>query len=202
MIIKPGVVVTIRHYSMLNVFKGIVQNVFDNIVTLSLSKEVSVTRFLEGDPIVVAFEGHENVKIIGGILTRLNIAEELLDFAMDVMDEEAKNRIYERCPVSLYSDFKLSDTGKKCFGLIKDISYYGLLVLSKEDLDRGQRMDLDIFLVRDIMSIKAEVIRQIQGTMYLEYGLKIIHKGPSVYNHVQNYVRKLQDELAVKFNRE
>jgi hypothetical protein len=202
MIIKPEVVVTVRHYSLLNVFKGIVRDVVDDMVTLSLAKEVSVTRFLEGDPIVVAFDENESINITGGILTRLNVTDGNLEFKMDTMEEEAKNRYYERCPVSLYADLKLNDIGKKCFGLIKDISYYGLLIFSKEDLFKGQKMDLDIYLVRDIMSLKAEVTRKVQGAMYYEYGLKIIHKGPSVYNHIQNYVKKAQQELAVKFNRE
>jgi hypothetical protein len=202
MFIRPGLVVTIRHYSLLNVFKGIVQDAIDDIVTLSLVNEVSVTRFLEGDPIVVAFEDLENVRIIGGILTKLNIVDELVEFRMDILEYEAKNRIYERFPVSHYMDFRISGTGKKCSGLVKDISYYGLFIFSKEDLYKGQRIDLDIYLVRYIMSLKAEVTRKIQGPMYFEYGMKIIHKGPTAYNHIQNYVRKEQEELAIKFNKE
>ena len=198
----PGMVVTVRHYSLLNVFKSVVLDVRDRFVTLKLTREFSVTRFLVGDPLVVAYIEGEAIKIVGGRLTALHPETEQLEFKMDVAESEASNRLYERYPVSQYADIRLSDTGRKFQALIKDISNYGMLILTKESLYKGQKIDIDIFLLRDIMSLKAEVVRSHTGKVYMEYGLKILHRGPVVYNRIVNYVKKSQEEHAVRFNKE
>ena len=200
--IVPGMVVTVRHYSLLNVFKSIVLDIRDNIVTLQMTKESSITRFLIGDPVVVAYMTGDTIRIIGGRLTTLCPESEQLEFEADIAEIEASNRLYERYPVSHYADFRMQDSGKKCQALVKDISHYGMLILTRENLYKGQKMDIDIFLLRDIMSLKAEIVRKHEGKEYMEYGLKILHSGPMVYNRVVNYIKKSQEEHAVRFNKE
>lgn len=200
--IVPGMVVTVRHYSLLNVFKSLVLDTRDCLVTLRITREFAVTRFMVGDPLVVAFMAEDTVRIIGGRLIRMDPGAERLEFVADVPDSEASNRLYERYPVSHYADFRLRDTGKKCQALIKDVSHYGMLILTRENLFKGQKMDIDIFLLRDIMSLKAEIVRKYEGTEYMEYGLKILHSGPMVYNRIVNYIKKSQEEHAVRLNKE
>ncbi len=200
--IRPGLVITVRHYSLLNVFKGIVLDVQGSSATIKLPKECLKTSFLKGDPLVVAYETEKSVQITGGRIVDFNAGDEQLVFSEDVPDEGITMRAYERFPVSLYADFRLAEGGKKCFALVKDISEYGMLIYSRESFFKGQKLHLDVFLTRDIMSLTAEIVRKAEFDNYFEYGLKIRHSGPVVFNHIKNFVRKAQEEHILKFNRE
>jgi len=202
--LKLQQVITIRHYSMLNVFKGNVLDVQNNTATIKLSKECLKTSFIKDDPLVVAFEADGTVEIIGGRIIDFSRDAEQLIFEEDQMDQGMQMRSYERHPVSLYADFRLIDGGvsKKCFALVKDISEHGILIYATESLYKGHKLYLDIFLTRDILSLTAEIVRKVECDNYFEYGLKIQHNGPNVLNHIKNLVKKAQQEHFIKFNRE
>lgn len=202
--IKQGYEISIRHYSMLNVFKGIVLDVQENAVTIKLPKECLRTSFLKGDPLVVAYEADGSVEIMGGKIVDFSHEDERLIFVEDQLDDGVKMRSYVRFPVSLYADFRLADCGgsKKCFALVKDISEYGLLIYARESFFKGQKLNFDIFLTRDILSLTAEIVRKVEYDGYFEYGLKIRHSGPTVFNHIKNFVRKAQEEHIIKFSRD
>ena len=200
--LATGHVITVRHYSLLNVFKGIVTNIQHNEVTIKLPKECSKTSFSKGDPLVVAYESEGTVEIMGGKLTEFSPNMEQLVFIEDEPEEDMKMRACERFPVSLYADFRLAEGGKKCFALIKDISEYGVMMFSRESFFKGQRLYLDIFLTRDILSLTAEIVRKVEHENCFEYGLIIKHSGPTVFNHIKNLVRKAQQEHILKFDRE
>jgi hypothetical protein len=200
--IIPGLVVTVRHYSLLNVFKCRVLDIRDRLITLRLTREFSITRFLVGDPIVAAYMEGDSIRIIGGRLTGLDPEAGQLEFEADAAESGASDRLYERYPLSQYADFRMLDTGKRGQALVKDISHYGVLILTRKELYKGQKMDIDIFLLRDILSLKAEIVRKHQGKVYMEYGLKILHNGPMMYNHIVGFIKKSQEEHVLRFNKE
>ena len=200
--IKPGLVITVRHYSLLNIFKGVVLDTQENTVIVKLPKEALKASFSKGDPLVVAYEADNSVEIAGGRLTDYDPKNEQLSFIADLPDDGVHLRSYERYPVSLYADFKLVEGGKKCFALVKDINEYGILIYSRESFFKGQRLNIDIFLTRDIMTLTAEIVRKKEYDDYIEYGLKIRHNGPAVFNHIKSYVKKAQEEHILKFNKE
>jgi hypothetical protein len=202
--IRQGYVITVRHYSLLNVFKGIVTDVQDNAVTIKLPKECLKTSFLKGDPLVIAYEANGTIAITGGLTIDFSSNKEQLTFIKDEQDEGMKMRSYERYPVSLYADFRLAEIGggKKCFALVKDISDYGILIYARESYFKGQKLYFDIFLTRDILSLTAEIVRKVEWDNYFEYGLLIKHNGPTVFNHIKNLVKKAQEEHILKFGKE
>jgi len=199
--IMPGDTIVVRHYSLLNVFRSAAIESADKSLFLKISREQSNAYFYAGDPIVLAIPGSENIRISGGRVLFYNQGEGTLQVQPDIRKVENDVRRYERTPVSHYADIRLSDTGKKYQVLVKDISYYGVMLFTKADLYNGQQMDVDVFLDRDIMSLKAEVVRNHQGAVHTEYGLKILHRGPLVFNYIQNYVRKSQEEFMNAFSR-
>lgn len=198
----PGDIVTVRHYSFLNVFKSTILSVEGPVVSLKLTRESSIACFMAGDPIVLGCEDCENIRISGGRIAALDIGGEALHVHLDVLEEDARNRLYERFPVSLYADVRPREIRKKVFALVKDISFYGMLIFSSENLFRTQKLDIDIYLDREIMSQKGEIVRKFEGPLYYEYGLKLLHNGPLRYNHIKNFVKKSQSEHISKFNRE
>lgn len=201
--LTEGTVVTIRHYSMINLFSSIVNDVNGRAIEVRLPKECMKAAFLPGDPIVTSYETDSRVYIKGGRVLDFNRKEELLVYSEDEPDDGSRMRSYERFPVSLYADYRVVETmgNKKCLALVKDISDYGLLIYSKESHFKGLKLILDIYLTRDILSLTAEIVRKIEYDGYYEYGLKIRHNGPTVFNHIKTFVKKEQDELFNKYER-
>lgn len=197
MAVEAGAIVTIRHYSMINVFKGTVINAAGNRVEVRLPKECQKAEFLNGDPLAVAYENDGNSAIIGARISEYRKADEALVYLEDTPEEGTRMRSYERFPVSLYADYRVLEEQrrKKCYALVKDISEYGVLIYSTESHFKGLRLAMDIYLTRDILSLTAEIVRKVEHGGYFEYGLKIRHTGPVVFNHIKNYVKKSQNEL-------
>lgn len=201
--LAEGSVVTMRHYSMINVFDSIVDKIEGDRIVVKLPKECQKATFLEGDPLVTAYELDEKPVIKGGRVLEYKRYESLLAYREDVPDEGSRLRSYERHPVSLYADYRVADTmgHRKYFALVKDISDYGLMVYSKEEHFKGHRLNFDIYLARDILSLTAEIVRKVDHGGYYEYGLKIRHNGPFVFNQIRNFVRKEQEELIGKYSK-
>lgn len=202
--LDTGSVVTIRHYSMINVFKCVVTETNGGRVEVKLPKECQKSTFLAGDPLVVAFESENSTEIKGCRIEEYRRDKELLIYSEDEFDEGASMRSHDRFPVSLYADYRVVEgmSSKKGFALVKDISDYGLLVYSKDSHFKGMSLNFDIYLTRDILSLTAEIVRKVEYDGYYEYGLKIRHNGPFVFNHIKNYVTKAQNELIAKFTKE
>jgi len=199
--LKEGSVISIKHYSMTNVFKSIVSDVNEYRIEVKLPKECMKTAFLPGDPLVIAYETSNINGIRGARIVDFKRNEELLSFSEDTFDEGAKMRAHNRFPVSLYADYRVIEerTNKKNFALVKDISEYGLMVYSTENHYKGMSMNMDIYLTRDILSLTAVIVRKEEHGSYYEYGLKIKHEGPFVFNRIRNYVNKSEKELLGKY---
>jgi hypothetical protein len=201
--LKEGTVVTMRHYSMINVFISIVDEIRNGEIVARLPKECQKAVFLADDPLVTVYELDEKAVIRGGQIVDYIREPGLLIYKEDVFDEGSKLRSYERFPVSLYADYRVVDTlgSRKYYALVKDISDYGLMIYTKEEHFKGHKLGLDIYLARDILSLTAEIVRKVDHAGYYEYGLKIKHSGPVVFNQIKNFVRKEQEELVGKHSR-
>lgn len=173
--LAAGNIVTMRHYSMINVFTGTVYDKNGNSVVVKLPKECLKATFMKNDPIVAAYETGPDAEITGGRVTDFIRSEELLIYEEDVPDEGSKMRAYKRFPVSLYADYRVNEAqdNKKYFALVKDISDYGLMIYSRLSHFKGLSLLLDIFLTRDILSLTAEIVRKVEHDGYFEYGMKI-----------------------------
>lgn len=201
--LTEGAIVTLRHYSMINVFSSVICGIKDNSIAVRLPRECVNAVFQERDPIVAAYETDSKINIKGGKVLSFKKEQELLVYEEDIPDEGSRMRSYERFPVSLYADYRVAEApgNKKSFALVKDLSEYGLMIYSRDSHFKGLRLLLDIFLTRDILSLTAEIVRKVELDGYYEYGLKIRHRGPVVFNHIRNFVRKEQEELTGKYSR-
>ena len=188
---------------MINLFSTIENDVKGRTIVVKLPKECMKSMFLAGDPIVSCYETDSRVYIRGGRILEFNKKDEMLVYSEDEYDEGSRMRSYERFPVSLYADYRVAEAlgNKKSFALVKDISDYGLLIYSKESHFKGLRLIMDIYLTRDILSLTGEIVRKVEYDGYYEYGLKIRHNGPVVFNHIKTFVKKQQDELFSKYER-
>lgn len=198
--LKAGDVISVRHYSGLAPFKSIIINTDDEKIILRLTKEFAIMNFLAGDPVVLGYESEEEVKIFGCNILDINIRENTLYLQVDSIDSESNRRQYERYPVSLYADIKLRNGGKKFLATIKDMSYYGMLIYSKADLNISELLEVAIYMEKSTVFFNTNIVRKAERPNYFEYGLGIIYSDGSSLNYMKDYLKvlKMEQEDAIR----
>lgn len=191
--IKNGDIISVRHYSGVNPFKSIVVDSDGDTLKIKLTKDFAIMNFLEGDPVVIGVESQGDVKIFGCKIVEINIRDEIIEVNIDKIDSEAEQRRHERFPVSLYADVRIKMDRKKHLAAIKDISYYGMLIFSKSEFSLGDEIELDIYMEKNMIFLKCEVLRKIPGDLYNKYGLRIIYQDVNSMNFIKEYLRRLKE---------
>lgn len=196
--INKGMNVAVKHYSLLSAFRSTVIDTNENIVTIKVPKDSMRTVFQIGDPLAVAYNEEGSQKIKSATVTGFDAVNELLEFAEKPDVECTERRYSERLPVSLYADFRLTDLrgGKKKFALIRDVSEYGLCITTGEQIFRGQYIDMDIYLARNILSLTAKIVWVSQKGSTYDYGLQIKHNGPLILYRMRELMQKERLEFA------
>lgn len=198
--IKAGDIVSLRHYSGINPFKSIVLGLDSDNIIVKLTKQFAVMNFLDGDPVVAGYLRDGEVYVIGCNISKINPKNDTLALLIDRVDSGSEKRQYERFPVSLYADIRGKSEKKKQLAVIKDLSYHGLLVYSKADFEISEIVEVDIYMNKELIYIKTNVIRKKQNENYYEYGLGIIYEDSSSLNGVKEYIKrlKLEQEAEIK----
>ncbi|OPZ83585.1 MAG: PilZ domain protein [Firmicutes bacterium ADurb.Bin419] len=192
-LIKNGDIVSVRHYSGVNPFKSIVVDSDEDHVKIKLTKDFAIMNFLEGDPVVIGVESEGNVKIFGCKIVEINIKDGIIEVSVDKIDSEAEQRRHERFPVSLYADVRVKMDKKKHLAAIKDISFYGMLIFSKSEFSVGEELELDIYMEKNMLFLKCEVMRKVPGDVYNKYGVRIIYRDVNSMNFVKEYLKRLKE---------
>lgn len=191
---NSGSIISIRHYSGLSPFKSVVTALNDDVLTVKLTKEFALLNFLEGDPVVFGYEADGQVFVFGSVICGINVKEGILKLKVDKVDSEADRRQTERFPVSLYSDIREKDSKKKHLATIKDISSQGMLIYSKADIPNKQHLEIDIYMDKSMVFLKAAIVRKVERVNYYEYGLVIIYDDANTLNLMTEYLKRLKQE--------
>ncbi len=194
MYLQKDDIIAVRHYSGLSPFKSIIMEVDESTVTVKLTKEFALMNFLVGDPVVFGYESGEDIYIYGSIIEEIDVSKNIVKLKIDKVDIEANRRKAERYPVSLYADIKLRESGKKYLATIKDISYYGMLVYTKAELEIGELLDVAIYMEKSMVFFNTNIIRKNIGPSFYEYGLGIIYTDTNSLNLMKEYLKRLQAE--------
>lgn len=193
--IKEGDIISVRHYSGLSPFKSIVMSISEDVVTVKLTKDFAVMNFLEGDPVVLCYEINDEVNVYGCNIEKIHIREDIVELSIDKVDLNAVNqRYHERFPVSLYADICAKDSRKKQLATIKDLSYYGMLIYSKADVQLNEQLEVDIYMEKTIIFLKGNVVRKVQKENFIEYGLGIVYEDGHSLNFMKDYIKRLKED--------
>lgn len=84
-----------------------------------------------------------------------------------------ERRVFERYPVSLAVSARRKFSNKRLHLLVKDISLYGMGVVSEADLDEEELIDIDLITDRVMFYFGGKIIWKKRLDQISEYGLQI-----------------------------
>ncbi len=190
---KHGVVVSMRHYSKNDLYKGVIIDSNYEFITVKLNEQTKMDLFSEGDPIAIGFEQDNLVYISSSSLLEYNKENLELVIKVDSLEVLANKRLFERFPVSFDASLKIGASKSEQKLLVKNISFNGMLACSKQDFPLYQEVKLDFFVGANV-SLKAVIIRKTKEDHHYEYGLKLIYTDPSAPPIIKSYLNTLKKE--------
>lgn len=189
--IKIDDVVSVSHYSVTKPFISYIHYIDNETVILKLTRDFAANNLLEGDPVVIGYESENDIHLLGCDILSIDIKNSTMKLQIDKTESDANKRTHKRFPVSLYADIVNLDTRKKSVAIIKDISIYGMLIFSKTDYIENQRLELDLYLDKNVIFLKSYIARKANKTNYFEYGLVITYENARAINFMEDYLKKL-----------
>ncbi|MDP4179988.1 MAG: PilZ domain-containing protein [Bacillota bacterium] len=198
--IKAGEVVLIRHFSGTKLFKSIVLESLDDILSVKLFEEIALLNCSPGDPVVLGCELENEVYMGSCNLLDIDKDNNKLSLKIDNYETITNKRLYERFPVSFYADVRIGESQKKNLVLVKNISINGLMINTKVDFPLYQELKFEIHL--DVkLHLKASIIRKSKEANNFEYGLKINYTDvntPKVLKKLILILKQEQEEFIRK----
>lgn len=196
----------LRHYNRIKplnceVISGDIKKIF----TIKINKNENVgAEMTKGDPVLIGILGERNIfQVNGGYVVGATPNEDsYLLCSNEVVNiaKELDKRQYERYPVSLLSDIKLFDSGKRDSACIKDISYSGMGLYSESDLSINDSIEVTIYLNNSVTRFDGVVMRREVTFGRNEYGIQIIHRDKPAMEAAESQIFSLvQNEKEIMY---
>ncbi|HEY9061660.1 MAG TPA: PilZ domain-containing protein [Pseudobacteroides sp.] len=198
MFIKPGEIISISHHST-NVLRSQVIDVQDHesgrqLITVKIMREFADCMLFEGDTIAIAFKCSDSIYTTSCHIVNINIDKNALELVVENEEYVINNRAFERFPVSLYSSIFLRNGKSEFIAVVKNISFNGLLICSKKDIEAKQNIDVKMYLDNTPVNLTAEIVWSARNEYVYDYGLRIIHMEYGQQNVLRRYLEKLKSQ--------
>jgi hypothetical protein len=193
MILKPGDLLAVRHYSIVSLISSRVLEVDNDLVTIKLTKDfLKKSSLSQGDPIVLGYEVEDSTFILGCNLLAVNMNEGFAVVKVDNVTNCENKRTRERFPISLYADIVIHIVKSKDTVILKNLSVYGMLVYTKSHFALNQSVEIHVYTEKDVIFIKGLIIRKSQGQYFNEYGIRVLYENMKAKGLLEDYIKKIK----------
>jgi hypothetical protein len=171
----------------------------DNIVHLQVVEKKPIRSLSKGDPIVLNFSDDNKIHVCEGYVNEVSVKNKNLEIRIDNEQLISNSRIFERFPVSLYATLEWETPKKmvlarKGAAVIKNISLSGMGLTTKEELKKGQKFDMSIYIDERVVKIFGFVAWKKKEGSKFEYGIKTEYPDYIVKNTVNLYLNILKSQ--------
>jgi hypothetical protein len=190
--VNEGDALSIRHYSVIKILKSVALKVDGDSLFIKLTDDFAKINLMEGDPLVCGVERENVVYTYGCTVVKIRAKVKSVELNIDSKNTSENRRQHERFPVSLYADIKFKDGMKNQLATVKDLSYYGVSLLTKVELNHNEIIELDIYIDKMVLYVKGNIVRRINHENSIEYGISMIYDEISTLNEMKRYIRELK----------
>jgi hypothetical protein len=153
-----------------------------------------VDMFQLNDPVVCIFMYNDGLYLKGAdvkAVDSVGMTAELLITDHDIKEER---RIFERHPSSLAISARRKFTSKRLHFIARNISQYGMGVISSADLDIGESIDIDLITGKYMFYFVGKVIWKEKIVNSFEYGFQLTDFDVATKSSFEAYLGKLKEE--------
>lgn len=186
--------VTLSHHSGFHPFTAVMAEMGVNSMVLKLTKEFALYNFYADDPVVVGLISGDQPYICQCNIVDVHPKNYSLKLNIEYVGLLRDNEIMKRLPASLYLDIKDSELKKKSTAVAKNINLDGMTVKTKSEFEVTDKVVLDLYLDKNVVSLNAEVISKNGGALSQEYGLAVMFRDPSTRKALKVYMELIRDE--------
>ncbi len=194
-----GKIVYLNHYSKRRPILSNVLELKDNIVHVKIFEKKQVLKISKGDPIVLNFSDDKKIHVCEGYVNEISLRNRNIKIRIDNEQLISNSRIFERFPVSLYATLewelpKKANQAKRGAAVIKNISLSGMGLTTKEDLKKGQKFEVSVYIDERVVKIFGLVAWKKKEGSKFEYGIQTQYPDYIIKNTVKLYLNILKSQ--------
>ncbi|HOJ79781.1 MAG TPA: PilZ domain-containing protein [Clostridiales bacterium] len=196
MVIDPQHELLLNIYSIDYLLRCNVVELTDKILTLSpVSGKTDMFQVL--DPVVLISVGGSDIMTASAEVTAIDGRSGTVSLSMRDEAVSEERRIFERYPVSLEISARKKFSSKRMHMLVKNISLYGMMVVSGTELDKEEQIDIDLITEKNMFYLSGMVVwkREVANNCF-EYGLQLTHYDVATRYLFQDYLNRQKTNFA------
>ena len=152
--------------------------------------------FQKYDPVVVISNDAGNITAAAGDVTDIDSASKSITLSIRNEEVPEERRVFDRYPASLMVSARKKYLNKRIYMLVKNLSLYGMGVISEVELDEEESIDIDLITEKNMFYFSGKVIWKKQLDNIFEYGLQLTHYDIATKYHFQDYLNKQLSNYA------
>lgn len=192
--------ILIKIYSIDYLLKCRVDEITERMLKLSpLSEKVDM--FQINDPAVMLIYENGQLQTYPIDVAAIDKSAGQVTFSRPEKEIDEERRIFERYPVSLVVSARRKFSNKRLHFVAKNISMYGMGVISQVELDTEELIDIDIITDRNMFYIGGKIIWKDKLRNGFEYGLQLTHFDVATKQSFEDYLEKQKAEYAKMFSK-
>lgn len=179
-------------YSIDYILKCRVNESSERILKLTpLSGKVDM--FQMRDPVVLLLNSSSGLEILPADVTDIDKLQSIVTFSLREKEIDEERRVFERYAVSLAVSARRRFSSKRIQLAVRDISLYGMGVVSYADLDEGELIDIDLITDRNMFYLSGQVVWKNSMGDCSEYGLKLTNYDVATKHSFEEFLGKQKD---------
>ena len=146
------------------------------------------------DPVVI-LSYDADLDIIPADVVGIDPANGLVSFKIRKKEIEEERRVYERYPVSLTVSARKKFSSKRINLIVRNISLYGMGVVSDVDLPEEEFLDIDLITDKNMFFFNSQVVWKNRQGSGFEYGLKLVNYDIATRAAFEEYLKRQKESF-------
>lgn len=196
MIIDPQRELLLNIYSIDYLLRCNVVELADKNIKLSpVSRKLDM--FQVFDPVVLISVDMNDIQTTSADVTAIDAKSGIVSLYMRNEEVPVERRVFERYPVSLMVSARKKYSNRRMQMLVRNISLYGMMVVSDSELDEHEHIDIDLITEKNMFYFSGMVVwkKKVINNCF-EYGLQLTHYDIATRYQFQDYLSRQKANFA------
>ncbi|HPV01637.1 MAG TPA: PilZ domain-containing protein [Clostridiales bacterium] len=195
MVIDPQHELLLNIYSIDYLLRCKVVELADKIIKISpVSRKTDMFQIL--DPVVLISVDANDIQTASAEVTAIDTKSGIVSLYMRDEEVPVERRVFERFPVSLMISARKKFSSKRMHMLVRNISLYGMMVVSETELDEEEQIDIDLITDKNMFYLSGMIVWKKKVNNCFEYGLRLTHYDVATRYLFQDYLSRQKANFA------